>query len=168
MHQRRRRLIDTGRNPWGRLIDTRIIRPRRLVRRWARLVWMVFLGWNKDRGIRGGNVVVYAAGRCFAVRMSFSLGASDVSRRAAAYFRGRSRLRRRVGALCDFSVQRVGIGLGAFGLHPNLYESLKVSVSAIVVVDFVIDLFPASLAFRNAEGSQLRLFTAKSHNKINR
>ncbi len=51
----------------------------------------------------------------------------------------------------------------------DVYESRLVSVSVIGVSDhFVLGRFPASFTLRNPKSAQLWLFTAKSHNKVNR
>src|SRR5258706_1443748 len=170
MHQRRRHLIDTGRGARWWLVDAGIGRARRLVRRCARLILMSILRRNEDRRIGGDHIGVDASGGSlgFCGRAVFSLSAADVSRRPAAYSCGGARFKRLAGALCDFSVQRIGIVLGAFGLHPSPYESLRLSVSAIVDDHFVIDLFPTSFTLRNAESLQLRPSAAESHDKVNR
>ena len=51
----------------------------------------------------------------------------------------------------------------------DVYESLLVSVSVIAISDhFVLGRFPASFTLRNPKSAQFWLFTAESHNKVNR
>src|SRR3989442_7004308 len=72
-------------------------------------------------------------------------------------------------ALHDTLVERIRVVLTALRLHNKGLREPRGFGSLIGISDdFEFRGFPASSAFRNAKRPHARLFTSKSHNKVNR